>query len=63
MPLQERKTYLNKSSLQSSAKGKARRKMAGSTILVPTPRELNAFHQLQKEFAHPRILHYFNDSL
>lgn len=28
---------------------------------MPTPKELNAFHQLQKLFASPSILHHFNE--
>ena len=36
--------------------------MAGGTYLtMPTPKELNAFHQLQKSFASSTILHHFDE--
>ncbi len=61
-PLQLRKTFLNKS--RQGMQGNARKRMASSTYLtVPTPKELNAFHQLQKSFASPTILHHFDEKL
>lgn len=66
-PLQLRKTYLNKSirdNSQSSIRGNARKRLARRTHLgKPTPKELNAFHQLQKMFASPTILHHFDEVL
>ena len=60
-PLQERKTFLNKLT-QQGLQGNARKRFAGSTYLtVPTPKELNSFHQLQKAFALPTILHHFDE--
>lgn len=57
-PLLERKTLLRK---LVTVRGNARKKQAGRLkVLVPTPKELNAFHQLQKLFASPSILHHFN---
>jgi len=59
-PLQQRKTLLAK--LVSSVGGDARKKLASKLRLtVPTPKELNAFHHLQKVFASPSILHHFDD--
>jgi len=58
-PLLERKTLLGKS---VTVRGNARKKQAGRLkVLVPTPKELNAFHQLQKLFASPSILYHFNE--
>ena len=55
-PLQLRKTCLNKAA-PKGVEGNARKRMAGRTsLLAPTPKELNAFHQLQSPFASPRIL-------
>lgn len=34
-----------------------------TSLLAPTPKELNAFHQLQSLFASPRILHHFDEKL
>ena len=54
-PLQLRKTYLSKD--VKHVQGNERKKLAGKTHLtVPTPKELNAFHQLQKFFSSPANL-------
>ena len=58
-PLQLRKTLLGKS---INVRGNARKKVAGRLqVSIPTPRELNAFYQLQKLFASPSILHHFDE--
>ena len=58
-PLQLRKTLLNK---DKHIRGNARKRIAGrTTIDMPTPKELNAFHQLQGIFASPTLLHHFNE--
>ena len=55
-PLQERKTFLTKT---ISVGGNARKRATAHTHLtMPTPRELNSFHQLQKLFSSPSILHH-----
>ena len=57
-PLQERKTLLGRT---VKVAGNARKKAANRTVLTtPTPRELNAYHQLQKMFASPTLLHHFD---
>ena len=58
-PLQLRKTYLTRS---VGVGGNARKKAAAHTHLtMPTPKELNAFHQLQKLFSSPTILHHHDE--
>ena len=43
-------------------RGNAHEKQAGSTYLsTPTPKELNACHQLQKAFGSPSVLHHFDE--
>ena len=57
-PLQERKTLLGRT---VKVAGNARKKATSRTVLTtPTPRELNAYHQLQKMFASPTLLHHFD---
>ena len=57
-PLQERKTLLGRS---VKVAGNARKRATSRTVLTtPTPRELNAYHQLQKMFASPTLLHHFD---
>ncbi len=54
-PLQLRKTHLTRS--VKGVRGNARKKAASRTHLtIPTPKELNAFHHLQKLFSSPTIL-------
>lgn len=48
-PLQLRKPYLNKALRGGTKRGR------------PTPKEIKAFHQLQKLFASPTILHHFDE--
>ena len=56
-PLQERKTMLNRSCKHIA--GNARKNEAGRAhIQQPTPKELNAYHQLQGVFASPTMLHH-----
>ena len=58
-PLQERKTLLNRSCKHIA--GNARKSEAGRAhIHQPTPKELNAYHQLQGVFASPTMLHHHN---
>ena len=60
-PLQERKTMLNRSCGNHS--GNARKSEAGRSYLqMPTPQELNAYHQLQGIFASPTLLHHHDPS-
>ena len=66
-PLQQRKTYLNKSVKDlgptATATGHARKRIAHRTNLsMPTPKELNAFHQLQKLFSSPTVLVHFDET-
>ena len=57
--LQERKTFLTKT---ISVGGNARKKATAHTHLtMPTPKELNSFHQLQKLFSSPSILHHHDE--
>lgn len=57
-PLQRRKTLLNRT---ITVQGTARKRAAGRTgIAEPTPKELNAFHHLQRLFARPTLLAHFN---
>lgn len=59
-PLQLRKTLLGKS-VTKGAEGTARKKQAGRLrITVLSPKELNAFDQLQKIFSSPSILYHFD---
>ena len=61
-PLQQRKTYLTRA--VKDVKGTARKRLSHRTYLTaPTPKELNAFHHLQKLFASPMILFHFDDKL
>ena len=58
-PLQLRKTYLTRT---VSVRGNARKKVAARTHLtIPTPKELNVFHHLQKLFSSPTILHHHDE--
>lgn len=60
-PLQERKTLLNKGLVSTT--GSARKSAAGRAYLQePTPKELNAYHQLQGIFASPTMLHHHDPS-
>ena len=59
-PLQERKTFLNRS---VNVKGNARQKVVARTyITTPTDRELNAFYHLQQLFSQPSILSHYDPS-
>ena len=58
-PPQLRKTYLTRT---VNVGGNARKKATARTQLtMPTPKELNAFHQLQKLFSSPTILHHHDE--
>ena len=58
-PLQQRKTYLTRTVCVG---GNARKKATARTHLtMPTPKELNAFHHLQKLFSSPTILHHHDE--
>ena len=60
-PLQERKIYLNQTATKG-ASSNARKRIASTTKLaMPSPREQNVFHHLQKLFASPSILHHFDE--
>ena len=60
-PLQKRKTLLNRNC--RSTTGSTRKSEAAKTrLLISTLKELNAYHQLQKTFAAPTILHHHNRS-
>ena len=61
-PLQQRKVYLTRVVAEKGVGGNARKKVAARTYLTtPTPKELNAFHHLQKLFSSPIILVHFDD--
>ena len=58
--LQLRKTFLNK--FNRSMRGNTRKKIIDNTYLtMPTFKELNAFHQLQKAFTAFIILYHFDN--
>ena len=60
-PLQERKTLLNRQCKHTT--GSAHKSEAGRSHLhMPTPKELNAYHQLQSIFASPTMLHHHDPS-
>ena len=57
--LQERKTFLTKT---ISVRGNARKKAtAHMHLTMPSPKELNSFHQLQKLFSLSSILHHHDE--
>ena len=58
-PLQERRTFLYQKA-KSNNGSSAKHKFTAVRLRLeqPTPKELNAYHQLQKMFARPTMLHY-----
>lgn len=63
-PLQLHKTLLNQRIHQhhgkNAGKNQQQRLASHTSITEPTPKELNAFHQLQTLFSRPTILSHFN---
>ena len=57
-PLQERKTFLYQKSRANNSNYKHKATAMRLRLEKPTPREINAYHQLQQIFARPTILHH-----
>ena len=57
-PLQERKTFLYQKSKSNNGNSKHKTTAARLRLEKPTPKELNAYHQLQQMFARPTMLHH-----
>ena len=60
-PLQERKTYLNQTATKNTSRYQRKRLTNNARVNMASPKELNAFHHLQKFFASPSILHHFDE--
>ena len=57
-PLQERKTFLYQKSKPNNGNIRHKTTAARLRLEKPTPKELNAYHQLQQMFARPTMLHH-----